>query len=211
MADLTLYLLRHGESLANVKRVFAVQKEDLCLSEVGVKEASGQADLLKTIGFGYIYTSPLLRARQTANILAQKLNLTVVVSDPLTEVNVGVLDGRSQDISKNQALYKSVLEEWELGHTNLGFPNGETLSEVEQRFGGFLDDVESKQEKCVLVIGHCLLFMAVIWLFCENRNPHFEDGHMQRGHLSIIRRSDSRFRLLRFNLSPKPNAHTNPD
>lgn len=211
MADLTLYLLRHEESLANVKRVFAVQKEDLCLSEAGVKEVSGQADLLKTIGFGCIYTSPLLRARQTANILAQKLNCTVVVSDSLTEVNVGVLDGKSQDSPRSQALYKSALRGWELGHANLGFPNGETLSEVERRFGGFLDNVESKEEKCVLVIGHCLLFMAVLWLFCENRNPYFEDGHMQRGHLSIIRRSDSLFRLLRWNLSPKPNAHTNPD
>jgi len=211
MADLTLYLLRHGESLANVKRVFAVQKEDLSLSEAGVKEASGQADLLKTIGFGCIYTSPLLRARQTANILAQKLSCTVVVSDSLTEVNVGVLDGKSQDSPRSQALYKSVLRGWELGHANLGFPNGETLSEVERRFGGFLDGVESKEEKCVLVIGHCLLFMAVLWLFCENRNPYFEGGHMQRGHLSIIRRSDSLFLLLRWNLSPKPNAHTNPD
>lgn len=211
MADLTLYLLRHGESLANVKRLFAVKKEDLRLSEAGVNQVNGQADLLKTIGFGCIYTSPLLRARQTANILAQKLNCTVVVSDSLTEVNVGVLDGKSQDSLKSQALYESVLRGWELGHTNLGFPNGETLSEVERRFGGFLDDVESKQEKCALVIGHCLLFMAVLWLFCENRNPHFEDGHMQRGHLSIIRRSHNLFRLLRFNLSPKLNVHTNPD
>lgn len=211
MADLTLYLLRHGESLANVKRVFAVKKKDLRLSEAGVNQVSGQADLLKTIGFGRIYTSPLLRARQTANILAQKLNCTVVVSDSLIEMNMGVLDGKSQDVPESQSLYESVLEKWELGHTNLGFPNGETLSEVEQRFGGFLDDVESKQEKCVLVIGHCLLSMAVMWLFCDNRNPHFEDGHMQRGYLSVIRQSDSRFRLLRFNLPPKANVHTKPD
>ena len=211
MADLTLYLLRHGESLANVKRVFAVSKEDLCLSEVGVDQVSGQADLLKSIGFGCIYTSPLLRARQTANILAQKLNLTVAVSDSLTEVNVGVLDGKSQDSSKSQALYQSVLRGWELGDTNLGFLNGETLSEVEQRFEGFLDDVASKQEKPVLIVSHCLLFMAVIWLFCENHYSHFEHGHMQRGHLSIIRRSDSRFRLLGFNLSPRANVCTKPD
>ncbi len=211
MVDLTLYLLRHGESLANVKRVFAVKKEDLCLSEAGVNQVNGQVDLLKTIGFGCIYTSPLLRAKQTANILAQKLNLTVVASDSLTEVNVGVLDGGSQDVRESQELYESVLEEWELGHTSLGFPNGETLREVERRFGGFLDDVESKKEKRILVIGHCLLFMAVLWLFCENRNPHIEDGHMQRGHLSVIRRSDSQFHLLRFNLSPKAHVHTKSD
>lgn len=210
MADLILYLLRHGESLGNVKRVFAVQKEDLSLSELGVNQASGQADLLKTIEFGCIYASPLLRARQTANILAQKLNLTVIVCNSLIEVNVGVLDGRSQDAPKNQALYESVLEEWERGNTNLGFPNGETLSDVEQRFGAFLHDVETRREKHVLVIGHCLLFMAVIWLFCENHDSCFEHGDIQRGHLSIIRRSDSRFRLLRFNLSPKANVHTKP-
>jgi len=208
MSDLTLYLLRHGESIANVNRLFDARKIDPPLSDAGIRQATAQALSLKNVGLSAIYSSSLLWARQTAEIISKQCELEPIFTDFLREVDLGVLDGKSQDDSQNRAILEEVIKKWEQGYNNLGFPEGETLSDVKDRFEGFLDILENKQflsvpcpysrttdrcntqaDKRVLVVGHCLLFMAVIWLFCKNHGNTFEDGHMGRGHLSVISRT----------------------
>jgi broad specificity phosphatase PhoE len=206
MTDITLYLLRHGKSVANVNRVFAARKIDPPLSEIGIQQACQQAELLKAIKFEAMYSSSLLRAKQTAEIVNQRCMLNLEFSDALWEVDVGILDGESQDDTHNQNVYEGVIKSWEQGLTSIGFPSGETLNDIRDRFRQFLNELEQKRQKCVLVVGHCLLFMAVIWLFCENHGPMFEDGHMDRGHLSIISKTGNRFRLLKFNISSEASV-----
>ena len=203
MADLTLYLLRHGESVANVENVFAARKVDLPLSDVGIQQVTMQVELLKTIEFSAMYSSPLLRARQTAEIVSQQCGLEVTFSEALREVDVGILDGESQDAPQQWAVHEEIIKKWEQGLASIGFPGGETLNDIEDRFRGFLDGLEGKGQRRILVVGHCLFFMAVIWLFCENHGRTLEDGHMGRAHLSIIRKSGDRFRMLKFNISPE--------
>lgn len=203
MADLTLYLLRHGESVANVGRVFAARKVDPPLTDIGIQQVTRQAESLKAIELSAMYASPLLRASQTAEILSQRCWLEVTFSDALREVDVSILDAKSQENPQKWAIYKEVIKRWEQSLASAGFPGGETLNDIEDRFTEFLDGLESKRQKRILVVGHCLLFMAVIWLFCENHGPTLEDGHMGRGYLSVTRKSGDRFRLLQFNLSPE--------
>lgn len=206
MVDLTLYLLRHGESLANVDRVFAARKVNPPLSDTGIQQAIMQVELLKAVEFSAMYASPLLRARQTAEIVSERCGLKPVFSDALQEVDVGILDGESEDDPQKWAVYEEVIRKWEQGFTSVGFFGGETLNDIEHRFRGFLHGLESKQQKRILIVGHCLLFMAIIWLFCENHGPTFENGHMSRGHLSVISKAGDRFRMLKFNISPTTSA-----
>jgi broad specificity phosphatase PhoE len=205
MTDLILYLLRHGESVANVERVFAARKVDPPLSDVGIQQATMQAESLKPIDFSAMYASPLLRARQTAQIVSQHCPLEPILSNALQEVNVGILDGEDQNDPRNWGAYERVVKKWERGLTHVGFPGGESLNDIGDRFKSFLNGLEGEQQKPILAIGHCLLFMAVIWLFCENHGSELEDGHMGRGHLSIISGSsgsDDRFRILKFDIPP---------
>jgi broad specificity phosphatase PhoE len=202
MTDLTLYLLRHGESVANVGRVFAARKVDPPLSDVGVRQAKMQAESLKAFEFSAMYASTLLRARQTAEIVSKCCGLKPIFSSALQEVDVGILDGEDQNDPHNWSAYEGVVKKWERGLTHVGFPGGESLNDVGDRFRSFLNGLESEQQKPILIVGHCLLFMAVIWLFCENHGSMFEDGHMGRGHLSVISGSGDRFSILKFNIPP---------
>ena len=95
VTSLTLYLLRHGESWANVDRVFAIRKVNLPRSDAGIHQVTMQAESLKVIEFSAMYTSPLLRTWQTAEIVSRHCRLEPVFSDALYEVNVGILDGES--------------------------------------------------------------------------------------------------------------------
>ena len=229
MTHLTLYLLRHGESVANVERVFAAKKIDPPLSDTGIQQITMQAKSLKNLSlnshfeFSALYASPLLRARHTANIVGQCCGLEPIFSDDLMEINVGILDGEDQEDAVKWAMYEGVIEKWNQGLYNVSFQAGESLNDVGTRFSRFLQGLEDKQSESngegnenILVVGHCLLFMAVIWLFCkkqrttssyrENHGPTLEDGHMGRGHLSIISKNNDRFRLLKFNISPETLA-----
>jgi len=219
MTHLTLYLLRHGESVANVERVFAAKKIDPPLSDTGIQQITMQAKSLKNLSlnshfeFSALYASPLLRARHTANIVGQCCGLEPIFSDDLMEINVGILDGEDQEDAVKWAMYEGVIEKWNQGLYNVSFQAGESLNDVGTRFSRFLQELEDKQSESsgegnenILVVGHCLLFMAVIWLFCENHGHTLEDGHMGRGHLSIISKSNDRFRLLKFNISPEKSA-----
>ena len=202
MDDLTLYLLRHGESAANAKQVFASLRIDPALSDAGVQQAVMQAESLKNIEFSAIYSSHLLRARQTAGIVGQRCGLEPIVTEALHEVDVGILDGKDQEDPQNWQDFMSIIGEWDSGLPDVAFPGGETLNDIEARLRAFLDCLGDGREKPILVVGHCLLFMAVFWLFCERLGPEFHDGYMGRGHLSVISGDGDRFRILKFSIPP---------
>ena len=202
MNDLTLYLLRHGESAANAKQVFASLRIDPPLSDAGVQQAAMQAESLKNIEFSAIYSSHLLRARQTAGIVGRRCGLETVVNEALHEIDVGILDGKDQEDPQNWQDFMDIIGKWNSGSPDVTFPDGESLNDVEARLRVFLDNLGNEREKPVLVVGHCLLFMAVFWLFCGRCGPEFHDGYMGRGHLSIISGSGDKFQILKFSVPP---------
>ncbi|UCD56106.1 MAG: histidine phosphatase family protein [Candidatus Hydrogenedentota bacterium] len=202
MADITLYLLRHGESTANVDNVFASHRIDAPLSLDGIRQAQELAKWLTDFPIAGIYASPLLRARQTGEIVSEPLNLEPVITDSLVEIDVGDLEGKAQDHPEHRAAFNRVLSLWENGCYREGFVGGETLLDAEKRLRKLLDKIANDGPNHVLLVGHCLLFMALIWLFCENHGPTVESGHMRRGHVSILYKAGERFRLEKFDIAP---------
>jgi broad specificity phosphatase PhoE len=194
-------LLRHGESAGNARHVFAVRSFDPPKTDAGVEQASMQAESLCSAGVTAIHASPLLRARQTAAFASERCGLPVTYSDALWEVDVGDLDGRSVD-QENLAIFRAVLDEWEAGSWDACLSGGETFTAVRARFRAFLDGALAGAEGPVLVVGHGVLFMVVLWAFCENRRPTLFENYMGRGHLSILSVEDGQCRLVEFNLAP---------
>ncbi len=115
---------------------------------------------------------------------------------------MGHLEGKSQDVPEYWREYETVVSLWERGFNHNGFGGGETLAGVEKRLKASLEQVHAGGAGHVLLVGHCLLFMALIWLYCENHGPTLEDGHMGRAHVSILRSASRTYRLERFNIKP---------
>lgn len=91
-----LYFVRHGESEANSKELFA-GRWDVPLTETGKQQAALAAEQLKRLGIDCIVSSPLLRARQTAEIIADIIKYPrqkIVFSDLFLERDYGDLQGR---------------------------------------------------------------------------------------------------------------------
>lgn len=203
MSDLVLFLLRHGESTANVEKIFASQKHDVPLSENGVRQVEVQAEKLKSVRFSAMYSSTMLRARQTSEIVSRFCRLEPEFAGALLEVDVGVLEGKTERDGRHRAMYERVVSSWDRGLSDVPFPHGESLRDVERRLAEFLDRVEQMHRGNVLLVGHCLLFGVLIRRYCGGLGPSFENYHMGRGRLSIVKRVPDGYQLVKFNLPPE--------
>ena len=96
-----LYLIRHGQSAGNAQGRFGGHSPTP-LSELGIHQAELTAQALARENINAIYTSDLYRAVQTAEPLAKLLDLPVIKTSAFRERNVGVLEGKTFDESKEE-------------------------------------------------------------------------------------------------------------
>lgn len=128
-----LVLVRHGESVWNAKGWWTGWR-DIPLSDKGRQEARKAAEALKNIHFDYTYTSSLLRASDTLEIIKNELHLNAIPTgktDSLNERNYGDYTGKSKwDIQKQvgEEQFKKIRRGWDVP-----VPGGETLKDVYNR------------------------------------------------------------------------------
>lgn len=91
----SFYLLRHGETDWNKKNILMGGK-NIPLNENGFKQAHQIADFLQDTPYASIATSPLMRARTTAQVLNQRRLKPITVIDDLRECSFGVMEGKSK-------------------------------------------------------------------------------------------------------------------
>src|SRR5680860_738289 len=86
---LTAVFVRHGESTANVDRVFANRLDNPApLTPVGFAQAESLVRVLGPFAITHVYTSPLARARQTAAVIAGAFGVTCTIVDAMREYDV---------------------------------------------------------------------------------------------------------------------------
>ncbi|HEU5187772.1 MAG TPA: histidine phosphatase family protein [Candidatus Saccharimonadales bacterium] len=114
----TIYVVRHGQSVANARKEVAGSRESP-LTLLGKKQALLAGQKAKALGVTRIICSPLERARQTAEIIARTTGIStshIVVMPELIERSLGELEG--QNYTHNQRL-------------NGNYPETETVNNVE--------------------------------------------------------------------------------
>ncbi|MEK9174359.1 MAG: class I tRNA ligase family protein [Patescibacteria group bacterium] len=151
----TLILMRHGEAEANVKNLCSSYPEKALnpLTERGRKQAEESARNMKkflgTNKISSIYSSDLLRARETTQILADEFKIKEVIFDErLREIDTGEFNGQpAMEYQKSFASFKD-----KFIHPA---PGGESWLDVSKRIGEFLADVNRKHlGKKIVVVSH---------------------------------------------------------
>ena len=109
-----LYFARHGQSVANVLRVISNRDAPPHpLTDLGRQQAATLADSLSSRPIAAIFTSPLLRAVQTAEILSARLGVPFQTTDALREYDLGVLEGTTGEAT--WARYAAYRADWQQG------------------------------------------------------------------------------------------------
>jgi len=160
-----LYFARHGESEANVRGIYANRPGDeFSLTRKGIAQAKQLAAALSETPLSKIYSSPLLRAIQTAHILSETLGLKPEIAPALREYDTGILEGQSTTDPFN-AIYAENERAWFVDRNfDHRIPGGESLREIEERFVPFIYCLRRQfrdQSANVLLIGHGGLFRAM--------------------------------------------------
>ena len=125
-----IYLVRHGEIESNVQKTYAGISEE-SLNSNGQRQVSLLSSRLEGKGISRIYTSPLTRAIETAEILKQKLKVPVIVEKELREILLGPLDGLSH--TQVVAQYPEVWKMWNETPAEVRLEGMEPLEAVQQR------------------------------------------------------------------------------
>jgi broad specificity phosphatase PhoE len=160
-----LYLVRHGENLANITKEFSYRAVDYPLTPKGVLQAEQTAEYFLDKGIDAIYASPLLRARQTAEILTRWIVVPVHLREELREINVGSLEGDSTP--ENWALYHRISASWYASQAEVAFPDGEDLRMVAARFLGCVGEIVAAHPGgSAVIVGHGGVYTACIALLC---------------------------------------------
>ncbi len=156
-----IYFVRHGQNRANVEHVFSHRVVDYSLTARGLAQARAAAEWFRGRSVASIYSSPLRRAKETAAAISVTTNAPVVEIDELREVNVGELDGRSDQPAWD--VYNQTVAEWHQGKRQVRFPGGESLEEASQRIEGFVAEVIGRHRgEDFVVVGHGEIFIAVL-------------------------------------------------
>ncbi len=163
-----LYLVRHGENLANLTKEFSHRAVDYPLTAKGVLQAEQTARFLADKGISAIYSSPLRRAAETAQHLADLLGQPVIVSEAFRELNVGDLEGQPPT-AEAWAAHNEVLRAWRRGELETAFPGGENFLQMWQRVSaGFQQVVQRHPDEAVAIFAHGGVFASSVKALCPN-------------------------------------------
>lgn len=140
-----LYVTRHGQTQYNIE-VRICGKSDVMLTEKGISQAYELADRMVGKKIDLIISSPLIRAKTTADIVGERIGADVIVDERLAERDYGAIDGTYEGTP-------GFMDKWvQFGYV---YPEGESLLRVVQRVYNFIDDLKEKySNKTVMVISH---------------------------------------------------------
>lgn len=139
-----LVLVRHGETDFNRQR--RIQgRSDLELNERGRKQAERLAQALKSERVEAIYTSPLRRAFETAQLIAHFHHLEVATLDGLMELDAGEVDGLTYDEMATR--HGDFLEKWTSDCTSVRPPGGCTLHELQDQTWGAIQEITRRHQR----------------------------------------------------------------
>tara|TARA_B100000959_G_scaffold128777_1_gene135112 strand:- start:1806 stop:2342 length:537 start_codon:yes stop_codon:yes gene_type:complete len=169
-----IWFVRHAQSEYNQKKLFTGW-HDPQLTEHGINKAIELKQDLNGINFDAVYSSPLKRALQTANILIT--NQEIIIDERLKERSYGDWSSKHKDEIKEEigeSNYHAARRGWETSP-----PNGESLRDVSIRVQSFLDELPKSGN--ILVISHGNTIRAISVLIGINNKTNVDSFEIKVG------------------------------
>ena len=191
MSVARLIFVRHGESEANRKRVFAGQS-DSPLTAAGRQQAAALAEALAAEPIARVISSDLSRARDTAAAVAMRHGVGVETTAALREWDVGELVGL--DRAATERRYGDVRRYFEPGSR---VPGGESFEEVVARVVGFVDAlVPASLGRTVCLVAHGMTNRIIAAHFMGTL-PHVAGHNSANTNITVVETDGRTHRVVR--------------
>ncbi len=178
----TIFLLRHGETAWN-KEKRVIGRLEIPLNRKGISQANRVARLLPNLEIHAIYSSPLKRALDTAQILLEQNKIPIKIEPELTEVAFGWWEGnRYDDIIKDES-YRRFLR----SPLKSAVPGGETIGDVQKRgLKAIHRAVLEIPEGRLLFVSHGDVIRAILCHYLRVPLEEYRRLRIDNGSLSVL-------------------------
>lgn len=193
-----IYIIRHGETSANVEGVFQ-GRLDTELLQSGLDLACSVGQALADIHFDSAFASPLSRSQDTARAVldaSKNQDVPIMIDERLYEIAVGDCEGkhfRPGECEIDEKYLHGYFDD-PLGFD--GFPGGESTSEVCERTQEFLTELANRQYENVLVSTHGFALRAMLNMLYEDKSDFWHGGVPLNCSVSIVEAHDGKLELV---------------
>ena len=196
-----LLLIRHGENEYVKSSKMAGRIPGIHLNEKGRKQAEALGEALRDFPITAIYSSPLDRAMETAQPIAQARKLEIFQDPDLMDTNIGKWEGRSWKVLRLTKAWKVVQN----APSRFRFPEGESFIEAQLRYANALERVlrkHSKPKDIIAVVFHADPIKLAVSHFLGLPLDHFQRLSCNTGSLTMLHLSEMGANLITLNQRP---------
>ncbi|AAL95107.1 histidine phosphatase family protein [Fusobacterium nucleatum subsp. nucleatum ATCC 23726] len=175
-----LILIRHGQTEMNAQSLY-FGKLNPPLNDLGISQAYQAREKLLNIDYDNIYSSPLERAKQTAEI-CNYLDKDIVYDSNLEEINFGIFEGLTfKEISEKYPVeVKKMKEDWK----EYNYVTGESPKEMLQRAVSFLEILDYTKNN--LIVAHWGIINSIISYFISGNLDSYWKFKIQNASIVIF-------------------------
>ena len=194
--------MRHGQAYNNVKRLLVGRNLESHLTELGRKQVKQSSELLKTIPIHKIYSSPVIRTVETAEIASDTLGLDYELDERLFEIELGKLVGLYYDdvLSAHGDLFAKFYSDNDDENSLLEF-EVESFGSVRERIRNLLHEfVEKHEGENILLISHLDPIKAAISLAMNIKPSSVYSVQVPNASINVLKNYQDNLSLCGLNI-----------
>lgn len=184
-----MYIIRHGQTPWNARKCLQ-GRSDVDLNENGIYLAELTGKALRDVTFDMAFTSPLIRAKHTAQCILAGRKVPIIEDERLIEISFGIYEGCCYAEENRQVPQQWIENFFHAPQDYVAAPGGESLDDVEKRTRDFMEDICSRkelQDKTILVSTHgCALRGLLNSIRESNREDYWHGGVSKNCAVSIV-------------------------
>lgn len=184
-----MYIIRHGQTPWNARKCLQ-GRSDVDLNENGIYLAELTGKALRDVTFDMAFTSPLIRAKHTAQCILAGRKVPIIEDERLIEISFGIYEGCCYAEENRQVPQQWIENFFHAPQDYVAAPGGESLDDVEKRTRNFMEDICSRkelQDKTILVSTHgCALRGLLNSIRESNREDYWHGGVSKNCAVSIV-------------------------
>ena len=196
-----IIFLRHGQAENNTKKILAGRSPGVDLTQVGIQQAEQSGKMLESLNISAIYSSPIDRALQTAEIVGKHCDLEIINDDRLIELDMGKFTKMPYD--QIFAKHGNVFLKFYEGSNEVSENGVETFANVQKRVFDMVDFVVNKHKnQNVVLVTHMDPIKAMIGKTLSLKPEILFELIIANASLNIFKNHDQKFYLTAINAMP---------
>jgi len=197
-----IIFMRHGQAYNNVQKLLVGRNLESHLTDLGREQVRNTSQILKTINIDQIYSSPVIRTVETAEIVSDIVNMPFQKDERLFEIELGKLVGMYYEdlINKHGNLFVKFYSDDDNENSLLEF-EVESFRAVKQRISELLKEIAIKhQNENVLLVSHLDPIKAAISLIMNIKPSSVYNIQVPNASLNIFKNYDNNISLCGINI-----------